>query len=470
MQNHLGNSSATYKAGISPGKRVFKVASGEYAGRMAIVVQTSPSEIKLSHADYPYTDWSQPDILVSDSADYPFDAVMDDNHDIYLVYTLGSNNDLVCRKLTFCLGNWLAGDLHTVYNGDDSYFPSITIQPSERLWVSWSRLSSGLYYVNAKHSDDQGETWGTGPSSYGYELSSGVSEAYSKILAGGSYIYAVYAQGGTKLSFRRKHVNVSLWEDESDIASGSGYDHNFDAALSADNRLGVLFDDGKVCFREFDGSSWGGIEDIDENGGSFPQVIYRSNCPYCVYLSDFASGQKRILYCRKQGGQFGDPAILDPRKSAFDKVLCYNAVVAGFSDVTSAAENSTVGDVYHPDSAVIFVQSGDALYLGMQHKFHYLMIILSTVGSGGEVSWQYHNGLEWMSFEPAGGGYNFNVSDKGLLLWDDYTSIPSDWQKYSVDGSSMFWIKAIVSSAFSTGPVGTQITAISDAESVVLME
>ena len=134
------------------------------------------------------------------------------------------------------------------------------------------------------------------------------------------------------------------------------------------------------------------------------------------------------------------------------------------------AGNAAAGDVYHPDSAAIFKQTGDALYLGMQHKFHYLMIILSTAGSGGAVSWQYHNGLEWISFEPSGGGYHFGSPDQGLLLWDDYVSVPSDWQKCNVEGSSLFWIKAVVSSAFSTGPVGTQITTVSEIEAVVLME
>ncbi|UCD94064.1 MAG: hypothetical protein JSU69_09880 [Candidatus Zixiibacteriota bacterium] len=470
MQNHLSNSSAAYGSGISPGKRVFKVTSGEYAGRLAILMQTSPSDVKLSYSDYLYTDWSQPESLVNDCADYPFDAVMDDDFNIYLVYTLGSNNDLVCRKLTFWQGYWMVGNLYTIYNGDDNYFPSITIQQPSRLWVSWSRLSSGIYYVNAKHSDDWGETWGNGPSSYGHELSSGVSEAYSKVLASASYVYAIYAQAGTKLSFRRKHVNVALWDDESDIASGSGYDHNFDAAFSDDNCLGVVFDDGKVRFREFDGNSWGGIVDIDDSGGSFPQLMYRASYPYIIYLSDFAAGRRRILYCCKRDGQFGEPEILDRRKAPFDRALCYNSVVAGFSDVTTAAQNSAAGDVYHPDSAVIFKEAGDALYLGMQHKFHYLMIILSTAGSGGNISWQYYNGQEWISFEPSGGGYDFNSLDKGLLLWNDYTSIPSDWQKYNVEDSSLFWVKAVVSSPFSTGPVGTQITAVSDVEAVVLME
>lgn len=470
MQDHLTNSSAAYKAGISPGKRIFKVASGQYAGRMVILMQISSSEIKLSNADYPYTEWSELANIVNASADYPFDAVMDDDGNIFLVYTLGSNNDLVFLKLTFAYGVWSTGSMHTIYNGDDNYFPSIIIQPPARLWVSWSRHSSGQYYINAKHSDDWGENWGTGPSSYGYELSSGASSAYSKLIMLGSYIYAIYTLGGTKLSYRRKHTNVSTWDDEIDISTGTGYDHNFDAAVSDDSRLGVVFDDSKVRYREFDGDKWSGIADVDDDGGDFPQIRYFNNCPYITYLSSFGSGQKRLVYSRRLGQTFSDPENLDQRKSTFEKVLCYNSVVAGYSDLTTAAGDSTAGDVYHPDSSVLFKEDGDVLYLGMSGKYHYLKIILSTAGSGGEVSWQYYNGRDWISFEPQGGSYNFNSLDKELLLWDDYSSIPPDWQKYTIENSNLFWVRIVVASSFDTGPVGTQITALSNVEAIVLME
>lgn len=470
MQNHLGNSSAAYKAGISPDKRVFKVFSGQYAGRMVVLAQTSPSEISLAYSDYPYVDWTQLLTVLNDSADYPFDAVMDEAGNIYLVYTLGSNNDLVVRKLTITVASWVVGDLHTIYNGDDNFFPSITIHPPDSLWVTWSRLSLGLYYIDAKRSDDWGENWGTGPSSYGSELSSGASSAYSKILTLGSYIYAVYTLDGTKISYRRKHRNITLWEDEADISTGTGFDDNFDAAVSDDDRLSVVFNDGRIRYREFDGIRWGGIVDVDDNAGTFPQVKFYDNCPYLVYLSEFGTRQNRILYSRKQGNSFSTPHILDPCKSVFDRVLCYNSIVANYSDLTTAAGNDTTGDIYHSDSSVIFKETGDALYLGMQVKFHYLKIILSTAGSGGTLSWQYHNGSQWISFQPSGGGYYFNAPDRELLLWDDYSSIPPDWQKYIVEENNLFWIRIVVASSFDIGPVGTQITSISNVQSLILME
>jgi hypothetical protein len=331
-------------------------------------------------------------------------------------------------------------------------------------------LSGGNYYVNGKYSDDDGVTWGSGPSSFGFEISSAASSAYSKIILLGSHIYVIYTTGGTKLSYRCKHIDAGSFESEADVATGSGLDENFDAAVSGDSRLGIVYEDGQVRYREFDGSSWGGIINIDYSGGVFPQLKYVGNCPYVIYPSTFNGDQKQVLYSRRPGSTFSTPEVLDRRKSIFDKVFCYNSVVAGYNDLTTAAGNSTTGDVYHPDSSTLFKETGDALYLGMSDRSHYLKIALSTSGAGGNVSWQYYNGIEWISFTPSGGAYSFNLIDRELLLWDDYASIPNDWQKNEVNGANYFWLRIVVSAAYSTGPVGSQITPVSNVNALILME
>jgi hypothetical protein len=395
---------------------------------------------------------------------------MDGANDIYLVYSLGSNNDLVVRRLTYNEGLWSVGSLNTIYDGDDNYYPSITVQPSGRVWVSWSRYASGQYNINAKYSDNGGESWGSGPSDPGYELAAEVSSGFSKLTMLGSYIYAVYSLDGTRAAYRRKHVNITLWEDEEIIAEGSGFDSDFDVAVSNDSRLGVVFDNGLLRFREFDGNGWGGILDVDENEGFCPQMTYFENVPYVLYSINFSSEQKKLLYSSKPWSVFTDPEILDSAKSVFGKVHCYNSIVANYSDVTTEAGDDTAGDIYHPDSSVMFKEPGDALYLGMNTRFHYLKVILSAAGSSGQVSWQYFNGTEWMGFDPHGGSFDFDSSDKTHLLWDDYTSIPDDWQKSTVLGDNLFWIRIVVVSPFTTGPVGTQITSISNAKAIVVME
>nr|MBN2276856.1 hypothetical protein [candidate division Zixibacteria bacterium] len=470
MQIHLTDSTASQRGGLCTNKRLFKVASGPYAGRMIVLLHTAPNEIYLSWADYPYTAWSQPATVCGDNADSPFDAVMDPDGHIYLVYTLETNKTLVVRKLTFTGGLWLAGAANTVYNADENHYPSITIQPSGRLWVAWSRQASGSCYINAKSSDDQGETWGTGPDSYGYAISAELSSGYSQIIVFGSYVYLFFTQDDLKLSYCRKHINVSTWEDEADVATGTGFDENFRAAVSDDNRLGIVFDDTWLKFREFDGDKWGGIITVDDDGGVFPRLQYRDNQPFIIYLAVSGSNQNKILFSRRQGTTFSDPAPLDPARSEFEKVLCYNATSASYADLTSAAADSTPGDILHPDSQAILKNSGDVLYLGMSARFNYLKIILSSVGSGGEIGWQYYNGREWYGFVPSGGACHFNDLDRELLLWDDSLNIPADWQKYTVQGNNLFWVRAVVQSDFDPGPVGSQLTTVTNTESLILME
>jgi len=470
MQNHLTNSSALYRTGISPNRRLLKVPSGPYAGRMAVLVQTSPTEIKLSRSDYPYTYWTVPTLMISDTADYPFDAVMDTEGNIYAAYTLNSNNDLAVRKLTFSSGVWSAGALNTLYNGDDNYYPSINIEPSGRLWVSWSRLSSGQYYINVKYSTDGGVNWSGGPTSYGTALSAGAASAYSKIVVSDPYLYAFYSLGGTKLALRAKHSSASLWDDELELASGSALDHDFDAAGSVDGRIGVVFDDNRIRFREFDGNIWGALIDIDAAAGSFPQLKYFNNSPYIVYLTSYGAGQSKMMYSCRLTDNFESPAILDSVKNALSKVFCYRAANGNYKDLTTAAADATAGDIYHADSGVVFKDSGDALYLGLDRKYNYLKIILSAVGAGGMISWQYFNGEVWIGFVPSGGIYHFTSADKELLLWDDYSSLPGDWQKSNLNGAEKFWLKVAVTSPFSTGPIGTQITCIPNPSGIILME
>jgi hypothetical protein len=104
--------------------------------------------------------------------------------------------------------------------------------------------------------------------------------------------------------------------------------------------------------------------------------------------------------------------------------------------------------------------SDDAFFLGMNAKFNLVRIILSTAGIGGAVKWQYWNGGSWTDFVPQSGSYHLDFQTKMVILWQDLNSAPSDWQMCPVNGVSKFWIRILVTTAFATAPVGTQITAI----------
>jgi len=75
----------------------------------------------------------------------------------------------------------------------------------------------------------------------------------------------------------------------------------------------------------------------------------------------------------------------------------------------------------------------------------------------------------WVAFTPAGGQYGFDAMNKELLLWDDYASIPGTWQRKGIsEEDTLYWLKVQVDSEFTVGPVGSQITAISDLKAVSL--
>ena len=470
MQKHLADSTALYGAGIAPGKKVFKIKTGQYAGRIVILMQISSTQVKLTYADPPYNVWASPVNILNDCADSPFDAIMDSDNNIYIAYTLSADGKLVCRKLLFFHGLWAVGEAHVIYDSDTNLHPSLEIQLPSKLWVSWTRVTSGGYFVNAKHSSDWGENWGTGSSSYGYEIASGIASAWSRLQTMGSYLYIFYTIDGSRLSMRRKHLFIELWESEEDVATGNGFDDNFDTAITADNRIGIVFDNGILYYREFDGNKWSSTAEIDSDGGDYPQLRYYDNNPYIVYLSDFMNNQRRILCRRRPGSSFLLPEDLTVSNRIFDKVACYNSTYASYHDITAQAGDDVAGDMFYPGTSVLLKMPGDALYLGMPDRFHFLKIILSVPGSGGSLSWQYHNGHDWVGFVPAGGNYNFEDTSKDFLLWDDLLSAPDDWQKYALNGDRCYWVRIVVASEFNTGPIGSHISAVANVGAVILME
>jgi len=113
------------------------------------------------------------------------------------------------------------------------------------------------------------------------------------------------------------------------------------------------------------------------------------------------------------------------------------------------------------------LSSGDGLFLGQSEKFTTAIITLSTIGAGGQVSWYYWDGYDWIAFTPASGIYSFDSSPATVRLFDDESQIPSDWQKCIVGNAAGYWVKVIVNSDFSTGPVGSQITGVQNISYII---
>ncbi|MDF1544482.1 MAG: hypothetical protein P1R58_05200 [bacterium] len=466
MLKKITETTATYGLGSPPGRRLHRILSGPYNGRQVALMLTSASELKYSYADAPYLSWSTPVSISTGLNDAPFDSYITDNGDIHVAYTTETNLYLETRKLTFSSGSWSVGSAVTIFNVNPCANPSIAGETGGKLWVAWSRDVSGTKTLCAKSSSDDGATWGTGSTDTGDVLTAGSSAVYPKLLIGATRIDLVYVDGISSLLYRSRAITDSNWGSADTVASGSTLDSHFDAAISGSGLLGVVYDQAQLNFREYDGSNWGAVEVLDNESTLFPQIIYVEAVPFVIYYISESSEQLLAKQTSRSGGSFAIPQVLDSRSSYFDSITLYDSSAAAYSDQTANGASGSTADFYHPSSGRIIDAAGDLLYLGGDRKFRYLYIILSTVGSGGTLSYSYFDGINWKAFAPSGGAFGFDSAEKRLLLWDDFDSVPSDWQKNTVNGSNRYWVRIEVISSFTTAPIGTQLTSISDIHSI----
>ncbi len=466
MDTYIANSTAGYPLGLPTGRKCLLMKSGQYANRIVILYASSGSTISLTWADPPYESFSTPVTIITDADDSPFDAFMNDDGDIYIAYIIAGTKYLGFVKLTHTGGNWSVGTPVTVYNGGESSFPSIRKLTVEYVWIAYTRLDSGNYYISAKASGDDGATWGT-VSDPGDTLTSGSSAAFCTMVEAGDYQYVFYSDGGSKIAYRRKLGAAVLWNSEVVLATGSGYDDRLAAAVSNDYRIGLAYADTTgLRFREYSGSTWSGEYTVDDVAVGHPAVSYQGGVPYVLFSRDYGTDMRLVLYSRLVGTQFQGASPLDSRKSYLQKLLVYDASAGTYQDKTGAAASTDTGDVFHSTSGAMLSAVGDAVFLGMNQPYHLLTLVLSTSGTGGEVTWKYWDGQVWKAFTPSSGPWHFSSSPKTVLLWDDFSSIPGDWQQTMVSGHTKYWIAVHVLTAFTTAPVGSQITAIADLQAL----
>ncbi len=453
--------------GVPPGRKLFRVATGEFAGRLLAVFRESVSQIQFSFADAPFNTWSAPSVIADDASTFPLDAVMAEDGTVWVVYVEQATEYLTVKKMTFESGTWAVGAKCYAYMGN-SFAPSIVLDLSGTLWLSFSRLSAGFYDIQVKSSTDDGATWGAGPSDIGDTLRTALYVPFSKLLATNSRLYAVYNGTLSDLFVRWRSLTASVWGDEQLVASGSDIDEHFDAALSADGLLGIAYNSDRLYYREYDGMNWGSQIALDAARGVFPQVFFNNRFPVVVYLKAIDGDEMSLLHVHRSTGTFSSPETLEPRADTFDRVLLYDSGFGNYTDCTIAASDLTAADLFHNDSGVLLSSQKDALFLGMTRKFRSVHIHLSTPGADGTVSYSYWDGTGWKSFAPFGGNYNFDTPTRQLTLWEDLASVPADWQKNSVENQTLFWVRIEVFGNFATPPIGSSLTSRLQIESIIL--
>lgn len=419
------------------------------------------NDLVYSYSDPPFKNWSIPASVAADAADLAFDAVMDNDGNVYVAYVENMSYTLATRKLSFSEGAWSVGSVAYVFDGTGCFTPSITIDVNERLWASWSHLVTGDFELRVKISDDGGATWGSGPSDPGDVIKSELTACYSRLVVSSVKAYAVFSCNGNALEMMTRTLTGGEWSSEFTIATGSALDDHFDVAVTGSGLLGVVWDDGEILYREFDGTSWGSIKTLDDVEAKYPQLIFMGNVPLLTYMADLGQDQHVLKMIHRRSGSFSEPELLEKRASLLDSLILYDSISTSYADLSDAAASAEEADVYHPSTGSLVKGSGDAAYLGMNWPFRFIRILLSVSGTAGTIGFSYFNGSNWVNFEPAGGSYHLDAADKGLLLWEDIVSIPTDWQKFSVNGVSHYWVKMEVVSEFASGPIGSRFSTAS---------
>jgi len=355
MQKLIDTVSSFYATGIEPQAKIFKVGFGQYQDRVVVIYPQTPSRLVYVWADPPYLAWSDPTEIVADSADYPPSAHMDSDGSVYLTYTQQSNLNLLELKMTFSQGSWTVGTVYTICEVGENYFPSILKDSGGRIWVSWTYYDpeAERYYVHSKISQDDGATWGTGPSDPGICLTNGTASCYSQLLFRSPYVHCFYSDDSTLLAYRSYHLQSSGWDSQQDIYSGSQVDDRFCADLSTDNRVGIVFPGtSALLYKEFDGNNWSGVFTVDTCAPQSLSLRFLSIVPWVFWTKEMGSGQSQLFYSYKEDSSFVLPLAFEPGQSSYDRLFCYDDSASGkYQDRTTQAADSTPADVFIPPPA-----------------------------------------------------------------------------------------------------------------------
>ena len=126
-----------------------------------------------------------------------------------------------------------------------------------------------------------------------------------------------------------------------------------------------------------------------------------------------------------------------------------------FVDQTTNANNATVNDV------ILFPATenvNDYVAFGMDDKFGKLTFnyATGTAGAGGTVAWEYWNGASWAALSGVSDGttgFTTAAADGLNVTW----TVPANWAKTSLNGSSLYYVRARVTGTYATNPQMTQV-------------
>lgn len=129
------------------------------------------------------------------------------------------------------------------------------------------------------------------------------------------------------------------------------------------------------------------------------------------------------------------------------KAFNYDDSGASFTDVTSQS-NDSQSALYTPFATPPDVS--DLFYVGLSHRFLGLNMVLATLGTGSpSIVWEFWAGSSWAALtttDDTAGASNLTAS--GIFTW----AYPYGWEKTSVNGQSLFWVRGRVSTGYTVAP------------------
>lgn len=407
---------------------------------------------------------------------YP-SATKDAADNVYVVYSVATTGvsafyDVFYRKLTKGSGStWTLGDPQTVLDAaaNTGYsFATIEIDSASRGWIATRFLdATNLYQVSVYYTDSltTAPSWTVSQTTLntaGY----GSSDHLPVLVKFGSNIGVIYSaeESSQRWRYRGDTDGPTVWHTENIVSATNMGAPTFAAVGDVNGNVYHVMNSGAyIYFNYWNGSVWSQNATVVNNtaaSGAFVSLSTDGSNVWIFYADTTGltqSGYSTRKFMYKKGVMPYTAADFDavatpvvPYHGTFDKYWSY--VASSYLDDTADAGNITVNDTRMATNV------GDIMYFGKTAKYDTVEWELTTAGVGGVLAWEYWNNTAWVPIN------NFVTSYRPVMTGHGYVTFqpPSDWTTTTVNSEATpyYYVRARVTTAFSTPPVANQLATI----------
>ena len=423
------------------------------------------------------TTWNCAGQLSSDTVNLMYaSATVDSGDNIYVVYSVAANGgsaayNVYYRMLTKGSGStWTLGTEQKVLTAPIPYlgftpgysYATVEVQGTTRLWLA-TRYWDGINYMIKVLSSDSLSTAPTWTESTG-ALDIPTTGAYHipVLVRFKDNIGVIYGEQTTNTVRWRFHNDadpLTFWNNETYVSNGitSPTTANFSAVGDTAGNIYLAVNNATVniIFTYWNGEVWTPQAIVSGTGVANASVsVATDGTNAWVFYRDslsLAAGSKMVYkkgYYPFTASEFDIlPTPVASYHTTFDKSWRYYS--GGYTDLTTAAANSTVSDV------PMVTAVGDMMYFGKNAKFDSVAYTLPTGGTVGQIAWEYYNGSIWTLLTKFTAVSAPNLTASGYI-----TFIPNgDWATTPVNGESYYYVRARVTNPYTISPIGSQMVA-----------